>query len=190
LDANVFRSEFTDVIAGKDTVGKFGAGGRTLVDIYNIDYTYVSKGFELKASYYLDNYFGTLSYTQIDTNTFNEQTAGTSSEPIAVRRIAGWDNKKLVFNTGVEFLYGFSADYTLTAVADIDNPNQVTRDGYVTHDISTKYQPSKASAWTYYVAVNNLTDEYYAPNTTLADSSGNFRRDMGRDFRFSIKYEL
>jgi hemoglobin/transferrin/lactoferrin receptor protein len=190
FDANVFRTEFTDVIAGEDTTGKFGAGGRTLVDIYNIDYTYVSKGFELKASYYLDNYFGTLSYTQIDTNTFNEQTAGTSSEPIAVRRIAGWDNKKLVFNTGIDVTSGLSIDYTLTAVAGIDNADQVTRSGYVTHDISTKYQASKNEPWTFYLAVNNFTDTYYAPNTTLADSSGNFRRDMGRDFRLNVKYEF
>jgi len=190
FDANIFQSEFRDVIAGKATDGNFGAGGRTLVDIYNIDYTYISKGFELKASYYIDNYFATLSYSQIDTNTFDEKAAGIAKEPYAVRRIAGWDNKKLVFNTGAEFLNGLTLDYTLTGVDGIDDSQQVTRPGYATHDISVKYQASKKSSWTFYVAVNNLTDEYYAPHTTLEDTNGDYRADMGRDFRFSIKYEL
>lgn len=190
FDVNVFQSEFRDVIAGEAVDGMFGGGGRTLQDIYNIDYTYISKGFELKASYYKDNYYGTLSYTQLDTNTFNEYKAGIANEPYAVRRIAGWDNKKLVFNTGIEFLQGFSADYTLTAVASIDNPEQVTRDGYITHSISTQFRAGETSPWTFYVAVNNLTDAYYTPHTTLETKSGEYRADMGRDFRFSIKYEL
>jgi len=190
FDANVFRTEFTNVIAAESTTGGFGEGGKPLVDIYNIDYTYVSKGFELKASYYLDNYFGTLAYSHIDTNTFNEADVSPAGEPVAVRRILGWDNEKLVFNTGFESFHGFSADYTLTAVDDIDNPDQVTRDGYVTHDISAKYQFSQTSAWTFYAAVYNLTDEYYAPHSTLEARDGDYRRDMGRDFRFSIQYEL
>lgn len=190
FDANIFQSEFEDVIVGEAVDGMFGAGGRTLVDIYNFDYKYIAKGFDLKASYYKDNYFGTLGYTYLDTNTFNEKTALIAHEPLAVRRVAPWDNQKLVFNTGVEFLQGFSADYTLTAVADIDNPDQVTRDGYVTHSISTKLQASRKSPWIFYIAINNITDEYYAPNTTLEDNSGAYRADMGRDIRFSIKYEL
>lgn len=190
FDANLFKSEFKNVIVSKAVDGYSGEGGKALTDIYNSNQEYTSKGFEIKASYYIDNYFGSLSYSQIDTNIFDEKAAGIAKEPLALRIIGGWDSKKVVFNTGVELFYGFSIDYTLTAVDGIDDPKQVTRPGYVTHDISTKYQTNENSPWILYAAVNNLTDKYYAPHTTLADTSGDYRRDMGRDFRFSVKYEF
>ena len=197
FDANVFKTDIENLILaysgqkkGNGGISGAGEGGAPLTDIRNSDYDYYLKGFEIKGSYYIDDYFASLSYTQIDTNVYDEKAAGEAGEPLAIRRVGTWDNKKLVFNTGVELSNGLVLDYTLTAVADIDNPDQVTRDGYATHDVSAKYQASKKSPWTFYVAVNNLTNEYYAPHTTLEDTTGDYRRDMGRDFRFSIKYEL
>lgn len=191
LDANIFKTDIKNLILSYSDQNKgngkrswAGEGGVPLSDIYNSDETNTSKGFEIKASYYLDNYFASLSYTQIDTNTKIEE----NGEPLVIRRVSGFDNKKIVFNTGMEFVGGFAVDYTITAVAGIDN-DQTTRGGYTTHDISTQYQTSKNSPWTFYVAVNNLTDKYYAPHTTLTGSDDNdYRREIGRDFKFSIKY--
>ncbi|WP_121627041.1 TonB-dependent receptor domain-containing protein [Poseidonibacter antarcticus] len=196
FNANIFRTEINDLIESHSGLtnasGKYsysGEAGLALTDIKNSDYEYVLKGFEIKGTYFIDNYFGSLSYSQVDTNVFNEVDAGTSGEPLAIRRVGGWDSKKVVLNVGAELLDGLSMDYTLTAVAGIDNADQVTRGGYTTHDISTKYKVGKN--WTYYVAVTNLTNKYYAPHTTLSGSSDeDYRRDMGRDFKFSIKYEF
>jgi len=177
FNANIFRTEVNDLITSysglTNASGKFsysGEAGLALTDMYNSDYEYILKGFEIKGSYFIDNYFASLSYSQVDTNVFNEKDAGLSGEPLAIRRIGGWDSKKVVLNLGAEVLDGLSMDYTLTAVAGIDNEDQVTRGGYTTHDISTQYKPSTNSAWTFYAAVNNLTDKYYAPHTTLSGS--------------------
>ncbi|MBU3013959.1 TonB-dependent receptor [Poseidonibacter lekithochrous] len=196
FNANIFRTEVNDLITSysglTNASGKFsysGEAGLALTDIYNSDYEYVLKGFEIKGSYFIDNYFASLSFSQVDTNVYDEKDAGQSGEPLAIRRVGGWDSKKVVLNLGAELLDGLSMDYTLTAVAGIDNADQVTRGGYTTHDISTKYQVGKK--WTYYAAVTNLTNKYYAPHTTLSGSSDDdYRRDIGRDFKFSVKYEF
>jgi hemoglobin/transferrin/lactoferrin receptor protein len=195
FNANIFQTEIEDLIysysgelKGNGGVSYAGEGGAPITDLYNSDYTYRLKGFEIKGTYYIDNYSATLSYTQIDTNVFDEKAAGIAGEPLAVRSIGGWDSKKVVLNLGSEILAGLKIDYTLTGVADLDNSDQITRDGYITHDISTQYQPSKKSPWTFYVAVTNITDEYYANHNTLADNDGDYRRDIGRDFKFSVKY--
>ena len=190
FDATIFKTELKDMIVGKAIDGNFGAGGRTLVDIYNFDYDFKTKGFEVKGAYFIDNYFTSLAYTQVDSNVFDEKKAGIAKEPLAIRRVGTWDNQKLVFNAGAEFFNSLSIDYTLTAVAGIDEADQITRGGYTTHDISTMYRSNEDSAWTFYLAVSNLTDKYYAPHTTLTANDGTYRRDMGRDFKFSIKYEL
>ncbi len=199
FNTNIFRTEIEDLILSKSGLtnagGKYsysGEAGLALTDIYNSDYEYTLKGFEIKGTYFIDNYFGSLSYTQIDTNVYNEKTATPqeSGEPLAVRRVGGWDSKKIVLNLGAEIFSGLSIDYTLTAVAGIDNSDQVTRGGYATHDISTQYKTSKRSAWTYYAAITNLTNKQYAPHITLEDNAGEYRRDMGRDFKFSVKYEF
>jgi len=195
FNANIFKTEIKDLIQSfsglTNAGGKYsyaGEAGLALTDIYNSDYDYTLKGFEIKGSYFIDDYFGSLSYTQIDTNVYNEADAGQSGEPLAIRRVGGWDSKKVVLNVGAELLDGFTMDYTLTGVAGIDNDDQVTRGGYTTHDISTKYQIGN---WTYYAAVTNLTNKYYAPHTTLSGSSdADYRRDIGRDFKFSVKYEF
>ena len=195
FNANIFKTEIKDLIQSfsglTNAGGKYsysGEAGLALTDIYNSDYDYTLKGFEIKGSYFIDDYFGSLSYTQIDTNVYDEKAAGQSGEPLAIRRVGGWDSKKVALNIGAEFLDGFTMDYTLTAVAGIDNDDQVTRGGYTTHDISTKYQ---MGSWTYYAAVSNLTNKYYAPHTTLSGSSDDdYRRDIGRDFKFSVKYEF
>jgi hemoglobin/transferrin/lactoferrin receptor protein len=81
-------------------------------------------------------------------------------------------------------------DYTLTTVAGIDN-DQIVRGGYTTHDISAKYKPSETSPWTVFLAVNNLTDKYYAPHTTLVGSDDDdYRREIGRSLELSLKYEF
>lgn len=190
LDANIFKREFKDLIFSSAVDGYSGEGGRTLDDIYNNDYKFYSKGFELKGSYFMNDYFGSLSYTQIDTNVIDELTTGAAKEPLALRRVGSYDNKQFVLNMGREVMSGLSADYTLTAVAGIDNADQVIRGGYTTHDMSMMYKSSDTSAWTYYAAVNNITDKYYAPSSTLVANDGTYRRDMGRDFRFNIKYEF
>lgn len=195
FNANVFKTEIKNLIQSfsglTNASGKYsysGEAGLALTDIYNSDYNYNLKGFEIKGTYFIDDYFGSLSYTQIDTNVYNEADAGESGEPLAIRRVGGWDSKKVVLNVGAELLDGFVMDYTLSAVAGIDNADQVTRGGYTTHDISTKYQ---MGSWTYYAAVTNLTNKYYAPHTTLSGSSDDdYRRDIGRDFKFSVKYEF
>lgn len=194
--ASLFRTEIDDLILSKS--GLTNAGGKTsvageagiaLTDMVNSDETHTSKGFELKGSYFINDFFASLSYTQIDTNT----TIESAGEPLTIRRVAGFDSKKVVLNTGMEIFNGLTLDYTLTAVASIDN-EQLKRGSYVVHDISTKYKTSSKSPFTFYAAIHNLADNYYAPHTTLVagsfQTSDNYRREIGRDIRVSAKYEF
>jgi len=196
LDLSLFQTDIDDLILSKsgltNTKGKTsvaGEAGIALTDMVNSDETHTSKGFELKGSYFINDFFAALSYTQIDTNT----TIESAGEPLTIRRVAGFDSKKIVLNTGLEIFNGFTLDYTLTAVASIDN-EQLKRDGYIVHDISTKYKTSSRSPFTFYAAIHNLTDKYYAPHTTLAagnfQTSDDYRREIGRDIRVSAKYEF
>ena len=192
FNASIFKTSIENVIIAKDITGGSGEGGKTLVDLYNSSNEFESKGYELKVSYNYDKYFSSLAFTKIDANTINDNSSSTTGvdESITIRRIGAYDSKKLVFNTGLELTNAIYIDYTLNAVAGLNDPIQ--RAGYVTHDASLKYKPSSNSSWTYFVAVNNISDKYYANHSTIATKSSPdvYRNEMGRDFRFSIKYEF
>lgn len=192
FDVNIFKTNIEDLIIAKDVVNGSGEGGRTLKDIYNSSNEFETKGFELKGQYAYDIYFTSLSYTQSDANTINDDTNGVTGvdESISIRRVGAYDTKKLAGNLGVELTKTLYADYTINAVEGIDEPIQ--RSGYVTHDISTKWQPSVNSSWTYFLAVNNLTDKYYGSHSSIASRSNAelYRYEAGRDFRFAVKYEF
>jgi len=195
FNASVYRTEMDDLILSKSGLTKgtktsvAGEAGIALTDMVNSDETYIANGFELKASYFMGDYFASLAYSQIDTNTAIEP----AGEPLTIRRVAGFDSQKVILNAGMEMVDGFTLDYTLTAVADIDN-DQLKRGGYAVHDVSAKYQSSKQSPWTFYAAVYNLTDKYYANHSTLVagdfKTSDDYRREMGRDIRLSVKYDF
>lgn len=76
-----------------------------------------------------------------------------------------------------------------TNVLDSSN-NEIKRAGYTTHDVSMKYKLN--SDWTLFVAVNNLTNKQYAKSTTIStkNQSNIYRYEMGRDYRFALKYEF
>ena len=192
FNASIFKTSIENVIIAKDITGGSGEGGKTLVDLYNSSNEFESKGYELKVSYNYDKYFTSLAFTKTDANTTNDNSSSTTGvdESITIRRIGAYDSKKLVFNTGLELTNAIYIDYTLNAVAGLNDPIQ--RAGYVTHDASLKYKPSSNSSWTYFVAVNNISDKYYANHSTIATKSSPeiYRNEMGRDFRFSIKYEF
>ncbi|WP_181403902.1 TonB-dependent receptor [Aliarcobacter cryaerophilus] len=46
--------------------------------------------------------------------------------------------------------------------------------------------------WTLFVAVNNLTNKQYAKATTIStkNQASIYRYEMGRDYRFALKYEF
>ena len=142
--------------------------------------------------YGYDIYLTSLSYTQSNANTINDDTNGVTGvdESISIRRVGAYDTKKLAGNLGVELTKTLFVDYTINAISGIDEPIQ--RSGYVTHDISTKWKPSHNSPWTYFLAVNNLTDKYYANHSSIASKSNAelYRYEAGRDFRFAISYEF
>ncbi len=192
FDINVFKTNIEDLIIAKDVVNGSGEGGRTITDIYNSSNEFETKGFELKALYAYDIYLTSLSYTKSDANTINDDTNGVTGvdESVSIRRVGAYDTKKLAGNFGVELTKTLYADYTLNAVSGISEPIQ--RSGYVTHDISTKWQPSVNSSWTYFFAITNLTDKYYASHSSIAakNNAELYRYEAGRDFKFAIKYEF
>lgn len=192
FDINIFKTNIEDLIIAKDVVNGSGEGGRTIKDIYNSSNEFETKGFELKALYAYDIYLTSLSYTKSDANTINDDTNGVTGvdESISIRRVGAYDTKKLAGNFGVELTKTLYADYTLNAVSGILEPIQ--RSGYVTHDISTKWQPSVNSSWTYFFAITNLTDKYYASHSSIAvkNNAELYRYEAGRDFKFAIKYEF
>jgi hemoglobin/transferrin/lactoferrin receptor protein len=192
FDINIFKTNIEDLIVAKDVVNGSAEGGRTLKDIYNSSNEFETKGFELKALYGYDIYLTSLSYTQSNANTINDDTNGVTGvdESISIRRVGAYDTKKLAGNLGVELTKTLFVDYTINAISGIDEPIQ--RSGYVTHDISTKWKPSHNSPWTYFLAVNNLTDKYYANHSSIASKSNAelYRYEAGRDFRFAISYEF
>jgi hemoglobin/transferrin/lactoferrin receptor protein len=193
FNISIFKTDISDLILSYSDQYKAngqrswaGEGGAPLTDMYNDDKTNTSKGFEVKMSYYLENFYTSLAYSQIDTNTLLEE----NGEPLTIRRVSGFDSKKVVLNVGANITSGLVLDYTLTTVAGIDN-DQIVRGGYTTHDISAKYKPSETSPWTVFLAVNNLTDKYYAPHTTLVGSDDDdYRREIGRSLELSLKYEF
>ena len=195
---NIFRTTIEDLIVSKDVrcvagVCGSGEGGRTLQDIYNSSNEFESKGFEIKTTYNYDIFTTSLSYTKIVANTINDDTLGVIgvNEQSSIRRIGAYDTKKFVWNTGVELTDNLFVDYTLNAIKGINN-ELLERAGYVTHDVSMKYKPFSSSSWTYFAAVNNLTDKYYGSHSTIAatNDADSYRREMGRDFRLSAKYEF
>ncbi len=192
FDINIFKTNIEDLIIAKDVVNGSGEGGRTIKDIYNSSNEFETKGFELKALYAYDIYLASLSYTKSDANTIHDDTNGVTGvdESISIRRVGAYDTKKLAGNFGVEFTKTLYADYTINAVSGIDEPIQ--RSGYVTHDISTKWQPSFNSSWTYFFVITNLTDKYYASHLSIAAKNNTelYRYEAGRDFRFSAKYQF
>ena len=203
FDVNVFQTIIKDLIVSKDVncgtgVCGSGEGGRTLQDIYNRSEDFKSKGFELKLSYLYDIFLSSFSYTQIKTNATNSDTNGVANinEDQNIRRVGGYDSKKFIWNTEVEFSNTLTVDYSLNAVAGtkvLDSNNQViNRSGYTTHDISSKCKPSRNSSWTFYAAIHNLTNKQYANATTIStkNQADVYRYEMGRDFRFSLKYEF
>ncbi|MCF4010603.1 TonB-dependent receptor [Rheinheimera sp. UJ63] len=138
----------------------------------------------------MNKYYVSISYSLIDTDTENDDSglvAGVD-EQLAIRRVGGFDSEKIVFSTGVEIIDGLTVDYLLIVVAGIDN-EQLIRGGYTVHDVSAKYQMYSDPPLTLYLAINNLTDKYYANHSTI-ERQGEYRRDIGRDIRFSLKYEF
>jgi hemoglobin/transferrin/lactoferrin receptor protein len=201
FDANVFQTKLNDFIVSKDTncsSGKCGSGegGWTLQDIYNKDDEFKSKGFEIKTSYNYDIFSTSLAYTQIDTNN-NPSDVNNSSdinEDQYIRRVGGYDSKKFVWNSQLELTNKLAVDYTLNAVKGTDvldsNSNEIKRGGYTTHDVSMKYKIN--SDWTLFAAVNNLTNKQYANATTIStkNQANIYRYEIGRDYRFAVKYEF
>lgn len=201
FNANLFKTEINDLIVSKDTncsSGKCGSGegGWTLQDMYNRNDKFESKGFELKLTYAYNIFSTTFGYTQIDTNATNSDTGGVLdiNEDQNIRRVGGYDSKKFVWNTGVELTKDLTVDYTLNAVAGTNildsNNNEIRRAGYTTHDINMKYNIT--SDWTLFLAVNNLTNKQYAKSTTIStkNQADTYRYEMGRDYRFALKYEF
>ena len=194
FNANVFQTNIKDLIVSGAIGGGSGEGGRTLEDIYNRDDEFKSKGFELKLIYNYDIFSTSFAYTQIDTNAKNMDTNGTIyNEDQNIRRVGGYDSKKFVFNGGVEIIENLNINYILNAVAKTDvldsNNNEIRRAGYTTHDINLEY---KLKDWTLFFAVNNLTNKQYAKATTIStkNQADVYRYEMGRDYRFALKYEF
>lgn len=187
LTFNVFKTRLEDLI-----VSEGGEGGVALKDIYNNPNDFESKGFEIKTVWSYDNYTTSLSYTQIDANSVNDDSNAlpTIDEGILLRRVGTYDMKKVVWNSKVDFTKTLSADYTLSAVGGINDP--IVRGGYTTHDVSMRWKPSVKSPWTYFLAVNNLTDKNYAKHSTIAakTDASLYREEPGRDIRLSFKYEF
>lgn len=194
FNANIFQTNIKDLIISGAIGGGSGEGGRTLEDIYNKNDEFKSKGFELKLIYNYDIFSTSFAYTQIDTNAKNMDTNGTIyNEDQNIRRVGGYDSKKFVFNGGVEIIDNLNINYILNAVAKTDvldsNNNEIRRAGYTTHDINLEY---KLKDWTLFFAINNLTNKQYAKATTIStkNQADVYRYEMGRDYRFALKYEF
>ncbi|WP_066352672.1 TonB-dependent receptor domain-containing protein [Aliarcobacter skirrowii] len=194
FNANIFQTNIKDLIVSGAIGGGSGEGGRTLEDIYNKNDEFKSKGFELKLIYNYDIFSTSFAYTQIDTNAKNMDTNGTIyNEDQNIRRVGGYDSKKFVFNGGVEIIENLNINYILNAVAKTDvldsNNNEIRRAGYTTHDINLEY---KLKDWTLFFAINNLTNKQYAKATTIStkNQADVYRYEMGRDYRFALKYEF
>lgn len=194
FNTNIFQTNIKDLIISGAIGGGSGEGGRTLEDIYNRDDEFKSKGFELKLIYNYDIFSTSFAYTQIDTNAKNMDTNGTIyNEDQNIRRVGGYDSKKFVFNGGVEIIENLNINYILNAVAKTDvldsNNNEIRRAGYTTHDINLEY---KLKDWTLFFAINNLTNKQYAKATTIStkNQADVYRYEMGRDYRFALKYEF
>ncbi|WP_066162637.1 TonB-dependent receptor domain-containing protein [Aliarcobacter skirrowii] len=194
FNANIFQTNIKDLIVSGAIDGGSGEGGKTLEDIYNRDDEFKSKGFELKLIYNYDIFSTSFAYTQIDTNAKNMDTNGTIyNEDQNIRRVGGYDSKKFVFNGGVEIIENLNINYILNAVAKTDvldsNNNEIRRAGYTTHDINLEY---KLKDWTLFFAINNLTNKQYAKATTIStkNQADVYRYEMGRDYRFALKYEF
>lgn len=187
FDVNLFKTEIENLIIARDMNGGSGEGGRTIEDIYNSTNAFESEGFELKIGYNYDKYFTNIAYSNINSNSTDDDANSDTgvNESITIRRVGTYDTEKFVFNGGVQMTETVYVDYTLNAVAGINDT--VERAGYVTHDASMKFQTSVDSDWTYFVGVDNITDKYYGSHSTI-DSGGNYRREMGRDYKFTVKY--
>ncbi|MBL3520489.1 TonB-dependent receptor [Arcobacter lanthieri] len=188
FNANIFKTKIKDLIIAEATNGGSGEGGRTIQNIFNSSSEFESKGYELKLSYAYNIFQTSLGFTKIKTTTIKDDSglvAGVD-ESITLRRVGAYDSEKFVWNIGVEPINNLFINYTLNAVAGINIP--IIRSGYTTHDINAKYKIN--SDWILFLAVNNITNKDYGKHTTLSNAANQFRHEMGRDYRFALKYEF
>lgn len=195
FDANIFQTSIKNLIVSKDVncnaiTGKCGSGegGRTVQDVYNSGRVFESKGFELKVFYRHDTYQASLSYTRTDTNAENDDTGGnpTVNEQSSIRRVGAYDSEKLIFNGNMALTQTLLMGYTLSVTSGLDE-EVIKRGGYTTHDINAQWKPSAGSAWTFFAAVNNLTNKAYGKHTTIANNNL-YRLEPGREVKLSFKY--
>lgn len=187
LNTNIFQTNIKNLINSEG-----GGRGAPLKDIFNETEKFKSKGFELQLTYAYNVFSTSLSYTQIDTNLSSKVPAASTriNENKLIRRAGGFDSKKFVWNIGFEPTDKIIINYNLNAIA---GNSLIKRAGYTTHDINMQWKVSKAYPLTLFLAVNNLTNKDYAKHTTIPETnydSGIYRHEMGRDFRFALKYEF
>lgn len=199
LNINLFHTKLKDFIVSKDTNcsnGRCGSGegGWTLQDIYNRNDDFRSKGFEIKLYYAHDIFSTSFGYTQTKTNAKNNDSNNVLgiNEDQNIRRVGGYDSKKFVWNSELEIANNLFLNYTLNANASsqiLDSNNlKSKRAGYTSHDINAKYDFNKNL--TLFVGANNITNKLYANAMTIStkNQSDSYRYEMGRDYRFSVKY--
>lgn len=186
--ANVFKTEIKDLIVSKARGGGIGEGGRTLNDIYNSKDKFESKGYELNLAYEYDIFNTSLSYAKINTNTTSGDISASTSidESVIIRRVGSYDSEKFLFTLALKPLKTMLLEYRLNRVFGIDKPK---RDGYTTHDINMMYKFSINSPFTLFASIHNLTNKEYGKHTTIA-RDGVYRKEMGRDYKFALKYEF
>jgi hemoglobin/transferrin/lactoferrin receptor protein len=185
FDLNLFQTHINNLIASNG-----GPGGTALTDMYNNPNEFKTKGFEIKLLWSYEKYTANLSYTHIDSEDIKDSSSSFTgiNEAITIRRVGGYDSRKLVWSNSYEVNGDLSLGYSFNAVKGINK--QVSRGGYVTHDINIKYTPSSYKSLTLFAGIDNLTDKAYGKHTTIAamNDPSVYRYEPGRNFKFSMKY--
>jgi outer membrane receptor protein involved in Fe transport len=91
------------------------------------------------------------------------------------------------YRPGEEFDFGYSL-VVVQKNHDVDQDSDL-RDGYTLHGIQAQYHPMFFHGLTISLAVNNLFDETFANQTSLA-YFGDAVLEPGRDVRIGVSYQF
>nr|WP_320193937.1 TonB-dependent receptor plug domain-containing protein [uncultured Desulfobacter sp.] len=189
-DNLTFKATFFDTVIEDVIVAGTGGGMAAISDIVNDDDELETKGFELSAQWGIPKLDFYLGYAHNDVEYGDQDVSKT------IQRTAATTGDTLSFAVNYIPSLQFNIGYTLIVVFDDSDCtdsgyNSVLEDGYVLHNLTVQYHPQCKTLknFTLSLAINNIFDEQYSNQTTIA----NFNypvQEPGRDIRLSLSYQF
>ncbi len=193
--ASVYQSEINNVIQDKIAAGSY----------YENVGKFETNGFELKASYWLNDFRFDASYTNSEPELNGNTVEGYEANGLANARGDTWGlNVNYIFSDTVEMGWNYSyvqdlnnieVFHRMVEIGWSDETTEIDKPGYQVHDVFVQWQPNDNVSVN--LSVQNLFDEHYIDHSSVADYNGvpgwegvSGIYEAGRDIRLSLSYQF